>query len=76
MAKSHCLTVNVKINSCLHQDRLHNWQYLGGGGGGGGGEKLSCLGGEASPAPPSLDETLGGIPGIIAGNGLLDFVPL
>ena len=48
---------------------------LGGGGGGGGGE-VELFGGEASPAPPSLDETLGGIPRIIAGNGLLDFVPL
>ena len=47
------------------EDRLHNcnyWQYLGGGGGGGGswvsfGGRLSCLA-QASPTPPSLDETL------------------
>ena len=52
----------------MREGSLHNcnyWQYLGGGGGGGGGEVGSVWGGEvelfgreASPAPPSLDETL------------------
>ena len=53
------------------EGRLHNynyWQYLGGklgqfffgGGGGGGGGEVELFGGEASPAPPSLDAILSG----------------
>ena len=43
-----------------------SWVSLGGGGGklgqfgGGGGGEVELFGGEASPVPPSLDETLGG----------------